>query len=137
MIFGSAWMLKPVDVEYTEAFLRQLRQLSRRYRHIRDDVQPIIMQLQSGETPGDQIPNVGFALFKVRVRNRNIQKGKSAGYRLIYYLKDQNKVILVTIYSKSDQSDIDIETIRRIISNVPENEQHIDPSAVSNDAAHK
>jgi mRNA-degrading endonuclease RelE of RelBE toxin-antitoxin system len=105
-----------VDVEYTEAFLRQLRRLGRRYRHIRDDVQPVIEQLQAGEMPGDQIPDVGLTLFKVRVRNRDIQKGKSAGYRLIYYLKTQDKIILVTIYSKSDQGDIDPETIRGILA---------------------
>ncbi|HAS50878.1 MAG TPA: addiction module antitoxin [Gammaproteobacteria bacterium] len=105
-----------MDVEYTEAFLRQLRRLGRRYRHIRDDVQPVIEQLQSGAMPGDQIPDVGVTLFKVRVRNRDIQKGKSAGYRLIYYLKTHEKIILVTIYSKSDQGDIDPDVIRRILA---------------------
>lgn len=122
-----------MDVEYTEAFLRQLRRLGRRYRHIRDDVQPVIEQLQAGKTPGDQIPDVGFTLFKVRVRNRDIQKGKSAGYRIIYYLKTEDKIILITIYSKSDKSDIDIETIRRIISSVPEKE----PPADSSTAPHE
>lgn len=105
-----------MDVEYTEAFLRQLRWLGRRYRHIRDDVQPVIEQLQAGETLGDQIPDAGFTLFKVRVRNHDIQKGKSAGYRLIYYLKTQDKIILVTIYSKSDQGDMDAASIRRILA---------------------
>lgn len=105
-----------MDVEYTDAFLSQLRRLSRRYRHIRDDVQPVIEQLQASETPGNQIADVGFTLFKVRIRNRDIQKGKSAGYRLIYYLKTQEKIILVTIYSKSDQGDIDPATIRRILA---------------------
>ncbi len=34
---------------------RQLRRLSRKYRRIRSDVQPLIEQLEAGETPGDQI----------------------------------------------------------------------------------
>jgi len=105
-----------MEVEYTEAFLHQLRRLSRRYPHIRNDVQPVIEQLQAGEILGEQIPRTGLTLFKVRVRNRDIQKGKSAGYRLIYYLKTQEKIILVTIYSKSDQGDVDAATIRRLLT---------------------
>jgi len=105
-----------MEVEYTDAFLHQLRRLGRRYRHIRDDVRPVIEQLQAGVILGEQIPHTGLTLFKVRVRNRDIQKGKSAGYRLIYYLKTQEKIILVTIYSKSDQGDIDAATIRRILT---------------------
>ena len=72
-----------MEVEYTDAFLHQLRRLGRRYRHIRDDVRPVIEQLQAGVILGEQIPHTGLTLFKVRVRNRDIQKGKSAGYRLI------------------------------------------------------
>ena len=46
-----------MEVEYTEAFLHQLHRLGgRRYRHIRDDVQPVIEQLQAGEILGEQIP---------------------------------------------------------------------------------
>ncbi|MCD6456658.1 MAG: type II toxin-antitoxin system RelE/ParE family toxin [Methanophagales archaeon] len=54
-------------------------------------------------------------LFKVRVRNSGIQKGKRSGYRMIYHLKTPTNIILVTIYSKLDQSDISAEEIRRIL----------------------
>ena len=105
-----------MEVEYTAAFLYQLRRLGHRYPHIRDDVQSVIEQLQAGQILGEQIPRTGLTLFKVRVRNRDIQKGKSAGYRVIYYLKTKAKIILVTIYSKSDQGDVDAATIRRILT---------------------
>ncbi|RLD06872.1 MAG: type II toxin-antitoxin system RelE/ParE family toxin, partial [Chloroflexi bacterium] len=45
----------------------------------------------------------------------DINKGKSAGYRIIYYLKTQTSVILVTIYSKTEQSDVSPNRIRRIV----------------------
>jgi mRNA-degrading endonuclease RelE of RelBE toxin-antitoxin system len=51
----------------------------------------------------------------VRVRNNDLQRGKSGGYRVIYYIETQDEVILLTIYSKSDQSDVPADTIRRII----------------------
>jgi mRNA-degrading endonuclease RelE of RelBE toxin-antitoxin system len=105
-----------MKVEYTEAFQRQLRRLGRRYRHIRDDLEPVIAQLQAGEILGDQIPNIGVALFKVRIPNRDSQRGKRGGYRVIYYLKTDKHLILVTIYSKSDQGDVSPEQIHAILN---------------------
>jgi Cytotoxic translational repressor of toxin-antitoxin stability system len=89
-----------VQVEFTPEFKRNLRALSKKYRHIRSDVQPVLEQLQAGEFVGDQIPGTRYTVFKVRVRNRDIRKGKSAGYRLIYQVKSPRSVVLVTIYSK-------------------------------------
>lgn len=65
-------------------------------------MEPVIERLGRGEKPGDQIPRVGHALFKVRIPNRDSQRGKSG---MIYYLKTHDAIILVTIYSKSDQPD--------------------------------
>ena len=53
--------------------------------------------------------------FKVRLRNRNTQKGKRSGYRVICYLKTQTRIVLVTIYSKLEQSDIPTKQIQKII----------------------
>ncbi len=107
-----------VQIEFTPEFKRNLRVLSKKYPHIRSDVQPILDHLQSGEIVGDRVPGKGFTLFKVRVKNSDIQKGKRAGYRIIYYLKTTSRIILVTIFSKLDQSDISAEQIRRIIREV-------------------
>ncbi|BAZ77337.1 hypothetical protein NIES50_59660 [Aulosira laxa NIES-50] len=52
----------------------------------------------------------------MRVRNSNIQKGKSAGYRLIYQLESPTSILLLTIYSKSDQEDIAANEIRNILA---------------------
>jgi mRNA-degrading endonuclease RelE of RelBE toxin-antitoxin system len=90
--------------------------LAKKYRSIRDDIQPIIEELQSGELPGDQISGVGYTIFKLRVKNSDIQKGKSGGYRVIYYVKTITNIILVTIYSKSEQEDIAAEEIQQIVA---------------------
>ncbi|RZN35433.1 MAG: type II toxin-antitoxin system RelE/ParE family toxin [Methanosarcinales archaeon] len=107
---------EPVQVEFTPEFKRNLRALARKYRHIRSDVQPVINQLQAGEVMGDQVPRTHYTIFKVRVRNSDIQKGKRSGYRLIYHLLTPENIILVTIYSKLDQSDISAEQIRRVLT---------------------
>jgi mRNA-degrading endonuclease RelE of RelBE toxin-antitoxin system len=112
------WMSSnpPVQVRVSDRFASEVRQLAKRYRRIRIDIQPMINQLESGELPGDQIPGMNYTLFKVRVKNSDIQKGKSGGYRIIYYLKAEAQIPLVTIYSKSDQADIVADEIREIIT---------------------
>ncbi|MFN9817270.1 MAG: type II toxin-antitoxin system RelE/ParE family toxin, partial [Pseudanabaena sp.] len=61
------------------------------------------------------ISGLNNQVFKVRLKNSNVQKGKSAGYRVIYYIKTETSVVLVTIYSKSDISDIQNNAIEKII----------------------
>ncbi len=107
---------QPIQIELTPRFQRDLRTLGKRYRNISNDIQPVIEQLQAGELPGDRIPGMEHEIFKVRIKNSDIQKGKSAGYRAIYYLKTSDSIVLVTIYSKSDLSDIAAETVREILT---------------------
>lgn len=105
-----------IEVFASAKFQRDLRTLAKKYRHIRSDVQPIIQQLLSGELPGNQVSGVGYTIYKVRVQNSDIQKGKSGGYRLIYYVKTITNIFLVTIYSKSEQEDIAAEEIQQILA---------------------
>ncbi len=106
----------PIQVTVSDRFESEIRKLGKRYRRIRLDIQPVIDQLASGELPGDQIPGMDYILFKVRVKNSDIQKGKSGGYRIIYYLKTEAQILLVTLYSKSDQADVSAAEIREILT---------------------
>jgi len=107
--------LPHVDIRFTPEFKRNLRALSKKYHHIRSNIQPIIDQLQMGDFVGDRISGTNYVVFKVRIKNSDIPKGKSSGYRLIYEVKKPNLIILITIYSKLDQSDISSEQIRQIV----------------------
>ena len=111
-----------IDVQFTPEFKRNLRTLAKKYRHIRDDVAPVVEALQAGEMLGDQIPGVGYTPFKVRVRNQDSARGKSGGYRVIYYLRTSTNIIMVTIYSKTEQADISAAQIRRIVGEFGESE---------------
>ena len=104
-----------VRVEYTPEFKRNLRALAKKYRHIRSDVQPVIDRLRAGEVIGDQVPGTHYTIFKVRVQNSDIQKGKRSGYRLIYHQRTRTSIVLVTVYSKLDQGDISAEQVRRVL----------------------
>lgn len=107
-----------VFIDLTPEYKQNLRDLSKRFRNIRTDVQPIIEQLQQGNILGDRIAGIGeeYVVYKVRVRNSNIQKGKSAGYRLIYQVESATSILLLTIYSKFDKEDIGVNEIIGILA---------------------
>jgi mRNA-degrading endonuclease RelE of RelBE toxin-antitoxin system len=123
----------PVQVNVSDRFASEVRQLAKRYRRIRLDIQPIIDRLESGELPGDQIPGMNYTLFKVRVKNSDVQKGKSGGYRIIYYLKTEKQILLVTIYSKSDKPDITAAEVKEIITCAETQFYTLDKNSESNE----
>lgn len=57
---------------------------------------------------------ISLRLESSRVKNSDIQKGKSAGYRLIYLVESATSILLLAIYSKSERSDITEEEIQAI-----------------------
>jgi len=105
----------PIKVDFSPTFERQFRILFKRYRQIRSDVRLVIEKLQSGEILGDRLSGLNVVVFKVRVKNSDIQKGKSAGYRLIYQVESPSSIIMLAIYSKSDRSDISSNEIEEIV----------------------
>jgi mRNA-degrading endonuclease RelE of RelBE toxin-antitoxin system len=110
---------QPIEIKViaTTKFQKKVKSLSKRYRNIRDDVQPIIELLQSGELPGDRVSGVvDLEIYKVRVKNSDVRRGTSGGYRVIYYVKTSEQIILVTIYSKSEQEDIDASEVVEILA---------------------
>jgi len=104
-----------ISILVAKEFQDQLRTLAKRYRQIRNDIQPLFDQLQDGEFPGAQIAGIGYAAFKVRAKNSDIQKGKSAGYRVVYQILSPTSVLLLLIYAKSDRSDVTAEEIQTVI----------------------
>lgn len=107
-----------VEVRFTLPFKRRLKSLSKRYRQIQKDIQPIIDQLQTGNHVGDRIAGTTDNVFKVRVKNSDIPTGKSGGYRLIYQLVSPQDVSLLLIYAKSDQADVSAAEIESAIEEV-------------------
>jgi mRNA-degrading endonuclease RelE of RelBE toxin-antitoxin system len=112
-----------IEIRLTPEFRKQARKLEKKYRQLRSDLQPILTQIQMGEIIGDRLEGIGAEVFKVRVRNSDANRGKSGGYRVIYWLELPELVVLLDIYSKSDRDDVEIATIQNIIA---EFEQQID-----------
>ena len=98
-------------------FQSQFKFLKKRYRKIKVDIQSTLDDLESGQTPEDQFSGIDSIVMKVRVKNSDIQKGKSGGYRLIYWIVSPELIVLLDIYSKSDQENITLNEVRQIIKN--------------------
>jgi mRNA-degrading endonuclease RelE of RelBE toxin-antitoxin system len=113
-----------IKIDLSPEFKRNLRNLAKRYRSIRSDIQIVIQELEIGNFVGDRITGIGedYFILKVRARNSDIQKGKSAGYRLIYQVESPICVLMLTIYSKSDRTDIAANEICEILNEFHESD---------------
>ena len=61
-----------VQVKFTDKFKRNLRKLAKKYRSIRQDIQPIIAQLEAGKLPGNRI--IGIALTRLGILSGDLLK---------------------------------------------------------------
>jgi len=107
-----------VRVVATPHFNRNFKRLRKKYRQIENDLRPLVAQLEHGETPGDQIQRVRFTVYKVRIASSDAQRGKSGGYRVIYYVQTKAFIFLVDIYPKSEREDISADELRRLIEEI-------------------
>lgn len=96
-------------------FDRDVKRLKKRFPALKKILGDVISDLEAGETLGDRIPNIEYAVYKVRLPNPDAQKGKSGGFRVIYCLVTDDGALLLFIYSKSDQTDVPIEIIIQLI----------------------
>ena len=107
----------PIKIRVTREFQRKVRSLTKKYRRIQSDLQPVLDKLSKGDILGDRIQGTNAIVYKLRIKNSDIQKGKSGGYRLIYWFQLSDSIVLLDIYSKSAQDNIAVSTIQRIIEN--------------------
>jgi mRNA-degrading endonuclease RelE of RelBE toxin-antitoxin system len=105
------------EIRFTASFKSQLKQLAKRYRQIKKDIQPILFELQQDNFIGNQIIGVKQTVFKVRAKNSDIPTGKSGGYRIIYQVVSNQIILLLFIYPNSDQVNITASEIEEIIKN--------------------
>ncbi len=104
----------PTRVDTHPTFRKRTRRLRRRFPSIHVDLRPLFQQLRNDERPGQRIPHVGYTVYKVRLPNRAARRGKSGGFRVIYYAQLEDVVTLLTIYSKFEESDISAREIQEL-----------------------
>lgn len=104
------------NVIATKPFERKLKKLSKKYLSLPEDVQQLISLLETN-------PNYGIYLgnncYKIRLAITSKGKGKSAGARVITFVRlVHNKVFLLTMYDKSQRSTITDNNIKFLLKRI-------------------
>ena len=88
----------------TELFDKQAKKLGKKYRNLKSDLKSLISDF---DTLHQSSTTIQKNLYKIRVANSSKNKGKSAGYRIYYYIQLEETTYLLTIYDKSEIKMID------------------------------
>jgi len=101
-----------MQIFYSDEFKKSAKKLAKRYKNFKGDLQKFIGTLEKNPRQGTELSS---NVYKVRIKNSNNNKGKSAGYRIITYIITNNEILLVNIFSKSDIPNISEKEIDLII----------------------
>ena len=106
------------SVAFSDSFRRSIKQLKKRYRHVQDDVRVAIRVLLANSKLGAAIPG-GNGIRKLRLRNSDLQTGKSGGYRLLYFVEDETSTLyMLLLYAKSDRENVLVNELQELINEV-------------------
>ncbi|MDE2855188.1 MAG: type II toxin-antitoxin system RelE/ParE family toxin [Chloroflexota bacterium] len=108
----------PATVRLLPKFRRRLKRLRRKYPAVTLEVDKLITALEIDHRPGDKLSGYGYDLYKVRLPNPSARRGKSGGFRVVYYVQFEDLVHLVTIYSKSEEGDIRPSAVESILADI-------------------
>jgi mRNA-degrading endonuclease RelE of RelBE toxin-antitoxin system len=104
---------------FLEEFLQEVKKLRKKYRQIELDIKDFADRLEAGETIGDRLQGLSdYIVYKARVASRDMQRGKSGGFRVIYYLQTETQIYMLTIYAKTEREDISASEILDIINEI-------------------
>lgn len=84
---------------FAQHFKSQLKRLTKKYPHAPEDVLQNLEKLRI-----DQEISIGKSIYKIRIKSRDIKKGKSGGFRAYIYLYRKKDVLVpLCIYAKASQ----------------------------------
>jgi addiction module RelE/StbE family toxin len=109
-------------VVLSTSFKKSVKQLKKRFPSVTKDVSHVIEELTEDPKIGTVIPH-GHGVRKLRVRNSNLERGKSGGYRLVYDVVDEPEptVYLLLLYSKSDKQNVTTKELSDLLRELREN----------------
>ena len=94
-------------------YKKSIKKLSKKYKNIFSDIDEFLNSITSVKDLG---VHLGDNVYKARIKNSNKNKGKSAGYSLISYLKIvNNELHLIYIYDKSQISNLTEKEIDELV----------------------
>lgn len=102
-------------VQYSPEFKRNLKPFQKKYPTIKENIRTLQHELIKNPYLGDAY---GDKIYKVRLADESKGKGKSGGFRVMYYLLNETgegiNILLLSIFSKSEADSIDKKSAVRL-----------------------
>ncbi|WP_428087487.1 type II toxin-antitoxin system RelE/ParE family toxin [Candidatus Thioglobus sp.] len=93
-----------LKIKRTIKFSKSFKRLAKKYKSIAIDYVNLIDSLESGNHNAVEISN---NIYKIRLQNSSNPKGKSGGFRVVYFFKTKaNEIYLLDIFSKNETNSI-------------------------------
>jgi len=103
-------------VEVTSGFKKQAKRLLRKFPSIRIELLQLVNSLENEPKQGKSLGN---NCYKIRMAIASKGKGKSGGARIITHVYvAKSTVYLITIYDKSEQTNISDSEIKDLLSGI-------------------
>ena len=104
-------------IEVTSYFNKQAKRLVKKFPSLKTELTDFINALEKDPEQG---MSLGNHCYKIRLSIASKGKGKSGVARVITHIQIvRKKVYLLSIYDKSEQSDIDDKELNNLISLIP------------------
>ncbi|MBI4777429.1 hypothetical protein HY792_00675 [Candidatus Desantisbacteria bacterium] len=108
--------MRKFEVFFTEPFEKSLRNLAKKYKHIKKDIAELSSFLEDYPDTGVAIPSYAHKVWKIRWKSRDMARGKRGSYRIIYLWESKDdKVYLLLIYAKTKMEEITKEELENAL----------------------
>ena len=101
-------------IEYSDNFLKEAKDLSKKFKKLKDDLKGVVKEIEEKDDLG---VSLGHDLYKKRVSNSSIPTGKSGGFRIIIYKIVDEKIVFISIYSKTNTDTLSDNELKSILDN--------------------
>ena len=101
-----------MKIKTTDIFEKSFKKLLKKDRNLLKEYETLLIDLHNNPHIGKSL---GSGKYKIRIKNKSNNKGKSAGYRVITYTQIEETLVLVYIYSKSQTENVISEKIDAVI----------------------
>ena len=80
-------------IESIPSFKIELKKLSKKYHNLKNDYKLLLETLSSSNNPKEIWISLGRNCYKIRLKNSDNSKGKSTGYRVIYFVIENDELL--------------------------------------------
>lgn len=103
---------------FLPGFDRAVKHLKKQYRNIVTDLESAFELIEADPEVGSVIPR-DYAVRKLRVSSRDMQRGKSGGFRILYKVENREGetrlIYLLLVYAKTEQTDVSLKQLQDLV----------------------